>query len=160
MSQRFAVAMAAGVEASVASEQRQPARQSKESPSDRFVTTCVGSRTTPRCLVEPMPSMYDRPEDSDAEFPRMRSLYFRPPFAYCITIKYILPYTGGMGRAKVWTGTRRVMAPGDIKFNVDIRTRHTNNEGFFSRELKSTRLVPSNNILYPRPEEGFDEKGR
>jgi len=48
----------------------------------------------------------------------------------------------------------------DIEFNVDIYTRHTNNEEFFSRELKSTRLVPLNHILYPRPEEGFNEKGR
>ena len=62
--------------------------------------------------------------DSDAEFPRMRSLYFQPPFAYCIAIKYILPYTEEMGRVKVWTGVRRVMAPGDIKFNVDTYQSH------------------------------------
>ena len=52
------------------------------------------------------------------------------------------------------------MDAGDTEFNVDIHTRHTNYEGFFSRELESIRLVPSNHILYPRPEEGFDEKGR
>lgn len=47
----------------------------------------------------------------------------------------------------------------DIEFNVDIYTRHTNDEEFFPRELKSMRLVPPNHTLYPRPEEGFDEKG-
>jgi len=50
---------------------------------------------------------------------------------------------------KIWTGTRRVMDAGDIEFNVDIYTGHANNKGFFSRELKSTRLVPPNHILYP-----------
>lgn len=48
----------------MASEQRQPARQSKESPNDRLANTCVGSRTTLRCSAEPMPSTYDRPEPS------------------------------------------------------------------------------------------------
>ena len=47
----------------------------------------------------------------------------------------------------------------DIEFNVDTYIRQTNDEEFFSREFKSTRLVPQNHILCPRPEEGFDEKG-